>query len=96
MLSILKKINDEEYFSERVDKTSACTEWLRYSTRSVSGGKSTLQPIGERQNIASQDSDVITETGLDRWRNFVVLDPLDRDGLVSSLKLLPEFFRRGR
>ena len=89
MLSILQKIHDEEYFSERVNKASACIEWMRYSTRSASGRKFTLQPIGERHNIASQDSEVITKTDRDRWCNFIVLDPLDHDGLVSSLKLLP-------
>ena len=51
--------------------------------------KLTLQPIGQRHNIASQDSEVITKTGRDRWCNVVVFDPLDRDGLVPSLELLP-------
>ena len=59
---------------------------MGHSTRLISGGEFTLQPIGERRNIAGQNSEVITKTGRDRWRNFVVLDPLDRDGLVSSLE----------
>ena len=75
--------------SQSVGQTSACTEWMPNFTHSVSGGELVLQPVGERHNIASQDSEVITETGMDRWRNFVVLDPLDRDGLVSSFELLP-------
>ena len=70
---------------------SECTKWLRHSARSLAGGEFTLQPIGERHNIADQDSEVITKTGLDRWRDFLVLHPLDRDCLVPSLKLLPKF-----